>query len=110
MYYELEEEKSNLAEGKDIAICRIEQLCPFPYDLVQKELKRYPSKIMLSLNNTKNIPYPTFSLLDGMFQSLFWMCCACINIMSDAEVVWCQEEPMNMGGYSYIAPWLSSTT
>ena len=28
--------------------------------------------------------------------------------MSDAEVVWCQEEPMNMGGYSYIAPRLSS--
>ena len=28
--------------------------------------------------------------------------------MSEAEVVWCQEEPMNMGGYSYIAPRLSS--
>ena len=22
----------------------------------------------------------------------------------DAEVVWCQEEPMNMGGYTYILP------
>lgn len=22
----------------------------------------------------------------------------------DAEIVWCQEEPMNMGGYNYIAP------
>ena len=31
-------------EAKDIAICRVEQLCPFPYDLIQRELKRYPSK------------------------------------------------------------------
>lgn len=27
-----------------------------------------------------------------------------IVCISDAEIVWCQEEPMNMGGYSYIAP------
>ena len=26
----------------------------------------------------------------------------------DAEVVWCQEEPMNMGGYTYIAPRLAT--
>ncbi|CAA0825556.1 2-oxoglutarate dehydrogenase- E1 component [Striga hermonthica] len=29
--------------GKDIAICRVEQLCLFPYDLDQRELKRYPN-------------------------------------------------------------------
>ena len=22
----------------------------------------------------------------------------------DAEIVWCQEEPMNMGAYNYVAP------
>ncbi|PHT49163.1 hypothetical protein CQW23_13371 [Capsicum baccatum] len=63
IYYELDEERAK-AEGKDVALCRVEQLCPFPYDLIQRELKRYPN----------------------------------------AEIVWCQEEPMNMGAFSYIAP------
>nr|GMD59017.1 2-oxoglutarate dehydrogenase, mitochondrial-like [Ipomoea batatas] len=63
LYYELDEERKKVS-GKDVAICRVEQLCPFPYDLIQRELKRYPN----------------------------------------AEIVWCQEEPMNMGAYNYIAP------
>ncbi|CAH9115056.1 unnamed protein product [Cuscuta europaea] len=63
VYYELDEERRK-AGGKDVAICRVEQLCPFPYDLIQRELKRYPN----------------------------------------AEIVWCQEEPMNMGAYHYITP------
>lgn len=67
IYYELDEERQRL-QRKDVAICRVEQLCPFPYDLVQRELKRYPN----------------------------------------AEIVWCQEEPMNMGAYSYITPRLTT--
>nr|GLL45273.1 2-oxoglutarate dehydrogenase, mitochondrial-like isoform X1 [Ipomoea trifida] len=63
IYYELDEERRKV-DGKDVAICRVEQLCPFPYDLVQRELKRYPN----------------------------------------AEIVWCQEEPMNMGAFHYVAP------
>nr|KYP50752.1 hypothetical protein KK1_027441 [Cajanus cajan] len=68
IYYELDDQRTK-ADAKDVAICRVEQLCPFPYDLVQRELKRYPN----------------------------------------AEVVWCQEEPMNMGGYTYILPRLISS-
>ncbi|XP_023773064.1 uncharacterized protein LOC111921714 [Lactuca sativa] len=67
VYYELDEKRKSI-DGKDVAICRVEQLCPFPYDLIQRELKRYPN----------------------------------------AEIVWCQEEPMNMGAYSYIAPRLAT--
>ncbi|CAL9754312.1 unnamed protein product [Musa acuminata subsp. burmannicoides] len=63
VYYELDEGRKKL-DRQDVAICRVEQLCPFPYDLIQRELKRYPN----------------------------------------AEIVWCQEEPMNMGAYSYINP------
>ncbi|KAI3781921.1 hypothetical protein L2E82_11949 [Cichorium intybus] len=67
VYYELDEQRKS-SKSKDVAICRVEQLCPFPYDLIQRELKRYPN----------------------------------------AEIVWCQEEPMNMGAYSYIAPRLAT--
>ncbi|KAL3579201.1 hypothetical protein D5086_020705 [Populus alba] len=63
VYYELDEERERV-NGKDIAICRLEHLCPFPSDLVQLGLRRYP-----------NLPYRN-----------------------------CQEEPMNTGAYSYIAP------
>ena len=42
VYYELDEQRTK-EDAKDVAICRVEQLCPFPYDLVQRELKRYPS-------------------------------------------------------------------
>ncbi|KAL9231630.1 hypothetical protein vseg_006832 [Gypsophila vaccaria] len=63
VYYELDDERRKV-NGSDVAICRVEQLCPFPYNLIQRELNRYPN----------------------------------------AEIVWCQEEPMNMGAYSYIAP------
>ncbi|MBA0726301.1 hypothetical protein Golax_002138, partial [Gossypium laxum] len=67
VYYELDDERKK-NNATDIAICRVEQLCPFPYDLIQRELKRYPN----------------------------------------AEIVWCQEEPMNMGAYNYIAPRLAT--
>ncbi|RVX13636.1 2-oxoglutarate dehydrogenase, mitochondrial [Vitis vinifera] len=63
VYYELDEQRKKV-KANDVAICRVEQLCPFPYDLAQRELKRYPN----------------------------------------AEIVWCQEEPMNMGAYNYILP------
>jgi 2-oxoglutarate dehydrogenase E1 component len=64
IYYDLYNKRAELGLNKEIAICRIEQLAPFPFDLVSRELRRYPN----------------------------------------AEVMWCQEEPMNMGGFYHVVP------
>ena len=64
IYYEIAQEREKRGLKDDIHICRLEQISPFPYDLVLRELRRYPN----------------------------------------AEVMWCQEEPMNMGSYSYVEP------
>jgi len=64
IYYELAAERAKLGLQKDIAICRVEQLSPFPFDLCARELRRYPN----------------------------------------AKVQWCQEEPMNMGAWTYVLP------
>ena len=49
---------------KDIAISRVEQLSPFPYDLITPHLDKYPN----------------------------------------ASLLWCQEEPLNNGAWSYVGP------
>ena len=48
----------------EVAIVRVEQLAPFPFDLVCREIRRYPN----------------------------------------AQLLWCQEEPMNMGAYMHVQP------
>ncbi|KAJ8432881.1 hypothetical protein Cgig2_021017 [Carnegiea gigantea] len=45
VYYELDEERKKV-NSNDLAICRVEQICPLPYDLIQQELKRYPSMFL----------------------------------------------------------------
>ena len=63
VYFELsqarEEEKAD-----DAYLMRVEQLYPFPYKALTKELGRFPG----------------------------------------AEIVWCQEEPRNMGAWSFVEP------
>lgn len=68
VFYDLHAEREKRGLTDSIALVRIEQLAPFPFDLVMRELRRYPN----------------------------------------AEFLWCQEEPQNMGSYIYIAPRLET--
>ena len=61
VYYDLREERDRRAL-KEIFFLRLEQLYPFPYNVLIKEMGRFPK----------------------------------------AEVVWCQEEPVNMGAWTFV--------
>jgi len=41
VFYELEDERQRVG-ATDVALLRVEQLCPFPFDLCDRELKRVP--------------------------------------------------------------------
>uniref|UniRef100_A0A7S0YTI5 2-oxoglutarate dehydrogenase, mitochondrial n=1 Tax=Polytomella parva TaxID=51329 RepID=A0A7S0YTI5_9CHLO len=64
VFYDLHAAREKENKQDDVAIVRIEQLAPFPFDLVLREIRRYPN----------------------------------------AEIVWSQEEHMNMGAYSHVLP------
>lgn len=62
VFYELHAERERQGKQGEVALVRLEQLAPFPFDLVCREIFRYPN----------------------------------------AELLWCQEEPMNMGAYYHV--------
>lgn len=43
MYYDLAKGRQEKGMQDQIAIVRIEQLAPFPFDLVMREMRRYPN-------------------------------------------------------------------
>ena len=43
MYYELKAEREKQGKESEVALIRVEQLAPFPFDLVCRELRRYPN-------------------------------------------------------------------
>ncbi|XP_078522894.1 2-oxoglutarate dehydrogenase complex component E1 isoform X2 [Lissotriton helveticus] len=43
VYYELNKERSTREMDADVAITRLEQLSPFPFDLLEKEVQKYPN-------------------------------------------------------------------
>ena len=63
VYYDLLRARK-LNSIRDVALIRVEQLCPFPFDFVKEQLDLY----------------------------------------AGAEVIWCQEEPKNQGGWQYVRP------
>ncbi|KAL5140334.1 2-oxoglutarate dehydrogenase, mitochondrial [Glycine soja] len=74
VYYELDEQRTK-EDAKDVAVCRVEKLCPFPYDCPTRAQK------ISNLNMSVTV--------------------ISVGTNSYAEVVWCQEEPMNMGRGGY---------
>jgi 2-oxoglutarate dehydrogenase E1 component len=69
VYYDLEKHRHDTG-ATDVAIARVEQIAPFPFDLVAQEIKRFPN----------------------------------------ASVTWVQEEPRNMGAWSYVWPRIMTAT
>ncbi len=67
VYFDLYEEREKRGIT-DIYLMRLEQLYPFPYRALMKDLPRFPN----------------------------------------AEVIWCQEEPKNMGAWSFAEPNIES--
>jgi 2-oxoglutarate dehydrogenase E1 component len=68
VYFDLMEEREKRNESR-IQILRLEQLYPFPENVLAQELNRFPK----------------------------------------AEIVWCQEEPMNQGAWSFVRPRIEET-
>lgn len=64
-YYALLKHRETSAANQNIALIRVEELCPFPLEALQQELKKYPKA---------------------------------------KEFIWSQEEPQNMGPWSFVAP------
>lgn len=64
-YYALLKQRETSEANQNTALVRVEELCPFPLEALQQELKKY--------SNAK-------------------------------EFVWSQEEPENMGPWSYVGP------
>ncbi|VEL37801.1 unnamed protein product [Protopolystoma xenopodis] len=46
IYYELVKERESVGRTSEIAISRVEQLTPFPYDLIKLELEKYPNAVV----------------------------------------------------------------
>lgn len=54
-YYDLIKERQSRGLEESVAITRIEQLCPFPFDLVREEINKYPNaSLMWSQEEHKN--------------------------------------------------------
>ena len=55
-YYDLFNERKNHKLDSQIAIVRIEQLCPFPFDLIKAELEKYKNaKVCFAQEEHKNM-------------------------------------------------------
>lgn len=69
VFYDLQDARAEKGLDDKVALVRLEQLAPFPNEVLSEELMRYNSSVSL---------------------------------------IWCQEEPRNMGAWSFVAPKLEA--
>jgi len=80
-----------------VRVCIYVQLMPFPYDLVQSVYTTtYIPRHVHVCVCVQLVPFP-FDLIQRELRRY-----------PNAEFLWCQEEPMNMGGYTHICPRLET--
>ena len=66
------------------------------YDLLEAREERGADDVYI-LRLEQFYPWPTKSLMNELAR------------FTGAELVWCQEEPKNMGGWTFVDPWLELT-
>lgn len=80
--------RKHLGMEKLAAICRIEQISPFPYDLIQVRLIYF---VKFLISKTKSV----------FFQEE-------ARRYPGAQLVWAQEEHKNMGAWGFVQPRFNS--
>lgn len=69
VYYDLLKERRDRGLEKDIAIVRLEQISPFPYDLIKQEVAKYPNaQLVWSQEEHKNMG--SWSYVEPRFRTL----------------------------------------
>ena len=61
VYYELAAERERAGRVEDVAIVRVEQLTPFPFDLVCREMRRYPNAEVMWAQEVRFFCFSFFS-------------------------------------------------
>ena len=69
VYYELKKERSKRNLESVAVITRIEQLCPFPWDLVQAEIEKYPNASVY-WSQEEHMNHGFWSFLEPHFESI----------------------------------------
>lgn len=98
---------------EDVAITRVEQISPFPFDLVQEEARPPSHPATLAIHPVRaraqrlvldaSLP---MALVNSHGSGPNDRSCPRSQVAKypGAEVVWCQEEPKNAGAWQYVRP------